>query len=243
MIRILLIVGLVSWTGCNDARPMWLSRHSAESAIRQSSRFQHQTTVVFEIGQFEGLFPGVCHNFGIAPDKLAAVDQLRRNGRLQFSPFGSQLPPYQIASTGTYQLADRGFLVDAIAKCQPKQVQPSVGRYELKLGDPQVRVTGIFKTGNVARVDFLWNFDGLNPIGKDLAMIEIQAENESNDNHATQFDKSFAPYWRGTAGFSRYDDGWRITSLELSWTLGPTWPDQEFTWPAPDEDENVWIHR
>src|ERR1700748_3323222 len=108
----LLTIIFIICTGCDIARPFWPNRTTAELAIRQSAKFQQETKLLFEVGQFEALLPDVCHNFSIAPGRLSEIDELRRQRKLQFTPFGNQMPPYGFASVGTYQLEMTKFLID-----------------------------------------------------------------------------------------------------------------------------------
>jgi hypothetical protein len=66
-----------------------------------------------------------------------------------------------------------------------------------------VAVTGIFKQGNIAEVDFTWRWVPLNEIGAALHSSRVQ--------------------YNSTVGFRDYDDGWRIvqTVPHSSQTLAP----------------------
>ena len=196
---------------------------------------------MFEVGQFEGIVQGVCHNFSPSPALRTDLERLRKSGALQFEAFGHQSKPYPIASAGTYQLSDDDFLIDNVDRCEAKEAGPFVGRYELRTGDSSVVVTGIRKSGSRAHVDFIFHFENMNPIVATLGEVKGRKSEETEDRHTTRAEKLLAPYWGGIADFTYYDDGWRITSMKLNWDLGPEWPDPEFKWPAADEDENGWI--
>jgi hypothetical protein len=53
-------------------------------------------------------------------------------------------------------------------------------------------------------------------------------------------------FWEATAEFVSYDDGWRVSKIDLSshragdfqWVYGPPWPDPYFNWGAFDESLN-----
>lgn len=216
--------------GCN--RPCILTRLTAAKAIESTAEFQHKTKLYFEINQAEALVPGVCHNFGFAPDKAHLFEEYRKKGDLQFSKFGNQSPPYPFpAGAGSLDLSlDSGgkFLTDDIQPCTPRGAKDDTGAYELRIGMPVVEVNGIREDGNRAHVDFNWHFESLNEVGR--AVLPPPTTHTFSN---------------GRAELVKYDDGWRVVSIELNgkaypdWRYGPEkWPDPNFNWHTFDEDEN-----
>jgi len=232
--------------GCN--RPYILTRLTAANAIESTAEFQHKTKLYFESSQAEGIIPGVCHNFAFAPDRIHIFEEYRKRGDLQFSKFGNQSPPYPIgASAGSLDLSfDSGgkFLTDDIEPCIPRQVKDETGAYELRIGAPVIEVNGIRKDGNRAHVDFTWHFRSLNQVGRTL--LQGTRDMELHDDRLSPSARLNAPFWNATAELLKYDDGWRVVSIQLGrgfpdWGYGPEhWPDPEFDWHTFDEDENHW---
>lgn len=97
-------------------------------------------------------------------------------------------------------------------KCRPGQISYEMDSYEyhVKIGKLVVAVTGILKEGNHAKVEFFWEYRDINQLGELLNISEMQ--------RAT---RTLHPF-TGEASFSDYDDGWRITSIQLhGWLYGP----------------------
>jgi hypothetical protein len=220
--------------GCN--RPYILIRPTAAKAIEATAEFQHKTKLYFEINQAAAPFPGVCHNFAFARDKIFMFNGYREKGELKFHKLGSQSPPYRWpASAGSLDLSRDSFgklLTDEIEPCASRQPNGDTGAYELKLGDPVVEVNGIRKDGNRAHVDFTWHFESLNEVGRILLQ-------------GTKGSRSY--FWNGAAELVEYDDGWRVVAIDLTgighfkWRYGTEeWPDPNFNWGTFDEDENHW---
>jgi hypothetical protein len=236
--------------GCN--RPYVLTRFTAAQAIEATAEFQHKTKLYFEIGQAEGVVPGVCHNFQFAPEKAQSFEEYRKSGKLQLQAFGNQGPPYPPASQGSLDLSlesGGGFLVDQIAECKPRTVTPATGAYELTIGDAVVVVNGIRKNGNRAHIDFTWHFRSLNQVGRSLPVVQGTRNMELHEDRLPLSARQNAPFWNGSAQLMKYDDGWRVVSIDLNvknvvppqWVYGPeNWPDPSFKWNAFDEDQNHW---
>jgi hypothetical protein len=128
-----------------------------------------------------------------------------------------------------------------------RDVTKTVGVYEVRLGKPIVNTTGIQRDGSQAIVDFTWHFESTNEIGQAVSRLRATQELEIGDPHTTADQKSTAPFWTGSAAFTKYDDGWRIGTIKFTsassatwcaWEYGPDWPDPDFNWNGFDENEN-----
>ncbi len=229
-------------------RPYVLTRFTAAHAIESTAQFQHKTKLFFEVGQFEGIVEGVCHNFEFSPKKIRLESRYRGDGAMKFSKYGNQRPPFPVASAGTYELSevDDPLLIDHIESCKERKVTERTGAYELTLGNPVVVVNGIRREGNRAFVDFSWRFESINQVGRTLGRIRGTKQFETDDPQLTAQEKSAAPFWDGTAELVKYDDGWRVVTVELQhtsrlshdWDYSSEWPDPNFNWSTFDEDEN-----
>jgi len=231
--------------GCDH--PAILTRTTAASAIEATAELQHKTKLRFLIGQAEGVVEGVCHNFTFRPESKPLIEQYLKAGQLKFFPYGSQSPPFDLDYGYSNDLAldADGLLADNIQPCVTKKVTSETGEYELTIGNPIVEVNGILKSGNDAHVDFTWHFDSLSKIGKSLGFIQGLRESEKNESHFSEVERSKAPFWNGTAEMARYDDGWRVVSINMPWgySFSQRWPDPDFNWGTSDEDQNIGSNR
>jgi hypothetical protein len=226
--------------------PYVLMRFTAASAIGSTAEFQHKTKLLFEINQAESVVPGVCHNFEFSPGKVEIIRRYLKTGAMKFSAYRNQIQPFPAPSLGSSDLTTSGFLEDHIDSCKARPVSDSTGAYELGLGRPIVEVTGIRKESGRAFVDFRWHFESLNAVGRFLVQVQLTEEAEHRDEHLTAEEKSIAPFWPGSAELRKYDDGWRVLTINLGptrpggerWEYGPEWPDPSFNWGAFDESEN-----
>jgi hypothetical protein len=117
------------------------------------------------------------------------------------------------------------------------------------LGKAKVKVSGIRKEGDQAFVDFDWHFESLNNFGRTLPDVQVVRERELDDQRTTTEEKRMAPFWAGSAELAKYDDGWRVTTVNLSpshyvwgnWEYFPGWPDENFDWHTFDEHENRFV--
>ena len=226
--------------------PYFLTRFGAARAIGATAEFQHKSKLSFEIGQGESFIPEVCHDFDVSPERIAAFNQYLKTGAMKFSPYGNQIPPFPPASVGSIDLSvSSGFLVDHIDHCKVRPVTERTGAYELTPGIPIVTVTGIREEGGRAFVDVRWHFEPLNEVVRSLPRVQATREQQIRDEHLTAADKSIAPFWVGSAEFTKYDDGWRVVAIKLDsgkmferWEYGPQWPDHSFNWNAFDEQAN-----
>lgn len=232
---------MINWQN----RPLILTRGSAATVIGRCAQFRHKTKLFFTVSQAEGLFPGVCHNFEFSPEKMRVLDEYLKTGAMKFSPYRNQMPPFPGASFGSVDLSTDGrFLLDQIDSCKSREVSKTTGAYELRLGKAVVQVTGIRKSGNQALVDFRWHFESINEVGQTLPRIRFAKETEIADPHLTAEEKSLAPFWTGSVEFTKYDDGWRIGTINFGskpwdrWVYGPDWPDPNFNWNGFEENEN-----
>jgi hypothetical protein len=230
-------------------RPWILTRGSAATAIERCAEFRHKTKLFFTVSQVEGIIPGACHNFQFSGQKIQIVQQYLNSGSMKFCSYGNQNAPFGPASVGSIDLSigDGSFLLDKIDSCKNRAVGKSTGEYELRLGKAVVEVTGIRKNGDQAIVDFKWHFTSINEVGLMLPRIKITRQYEMLDEHLTAEEKSIAPFWVGVGHLTKYDDGWRVASIDLGssliepqdWAYGPlSWPDPDFNWNAFDENEN-----
>jgi hypothetical protein len=103
--------------------------------------------------------------------------------------------------------------------------------------------THIRKDDYRAHVDFTWHFKSLNPVGRTL--LQGARDMELHDDRLPESARVNAPFFNGTAELVKYDDGWRVISINLTgrwfpeWRYGPeNWPDPDFNWHTFDEDEN-----
>lgn len=136
------------------------------------------------------------------------------------------------------------FLTDDIEPCTPRQVKADTGAYELRIGKPVVEVSGIRKDDDRAHVDFTWHFKSLNQVGRTL--LQGTRDMELTDDRLPESARVNAPFFNGTAELVKYDDGWRVISINLTgrwfpgvWLYGPeNWPDPDFNWHTFDEIEN-----
>jgi hypothetical protein len=223
--------------------PYVLIRLSAANAIESTAQFQHKTKLFFAVNEAEAVIPDVCHNFEFAADKGTTVDRYLKTGMMKFNPYGNQSAPFPPAELGSLDLSlsDVGLLVDHIDVCKPHEVTKTTGAYELSLGKPVVNVTGIRKDGDQAHVDFTWHFESLTKLGHMLPRVQALNEMEQNDGHLSPSQRADAPFWTGVAEFTKYDDGWRLVTLNLEtggWNYGPHWPDPYFNWNTFDENQN-----
>jgi hypothetical protein len=232
---------LINWQN----HPRILTRGSAATVIQGSAQFRHKTKLFFTISQAESVIPGVCDNFEFSPEKMQVLGEYLKTGTMKFSPYGNQMPPFLPASFGSVDLSiDGRFLLDHIDSCKSREVSKTTGAYELRLGKTVVQVTGIRGSGNQALVDFRWHFESINEVGQALPRIRFAKEMEIADPHVTAEEKSITPFWTGSAEFTKYDDGWRIGTINFGskpwdrWVYGPDWPDPNFNWNAFDESEN-----
>jgi len=165
---------------------------------------------------------------------------------MKFSAYRNQNGPFGDPSLGSIDLSigEQTFLLDKIDSCRSRAVSKFTGAYELRLGKAVVDVTGIRKNGDQSTVDFRWHFTTFNEVGQALPRIQITRQYEMLDEHLTAEEKSIAP---GVAHLTKYDDGWRVASIDLGssllepqdWAYGPlSWPDPDFNWNAFDENEN-----
>lgn len=247
-IALLVVVTLGFSALFGPPHPYVLAGFTAGAAIEATAEFQHKTKVFFQIGQAEGLFPGVCENFDFSPEHVGVFKHYLKTGAMRFSPALSQTPPIPNASLATSDLyhSSPRFLVDNIDDCRERPVTESTGAYELTLGNPIVEITGIRKGGGRAAVEFRWHFESLNSIGRFLVQVQATEERQKSDERLTAAEKAIAPFWTGTAEFVDYADGWRVTTIDFDinlhyvqpWPYGPTWPDPAFNWNAFDEDQN-----
>lgn len=229
-------------------RPYVLIRFSATKAIEATAEFQHKTKLFFEIGQAEGAIPGACHNFEFSPEKISIFKDYLATGAMQFFPYRNQQPPFGSASAAALDLSigEEHLLVDNIDACKAREVKEITGAYELSLGKAVVEVTGIKKEGNRASADFEWHFESLNKVGQALPRITVTKQLQIADARTTPQEKLIAPFWLGSAELTKYDDGWRVMTVNLSsskfpwgsWDYGPEWPDESFDWHTFDEHEN-----
>jgi hypothetical protein len=238
----ILVVGIIAFAvfdfAVMDNRPWILNRTSAARIIEHSAQFLHKTKLRFEIDQQQAWVPGVCHNYEFRPESQGLVSQYLASGLMKFSPYRNQGSPMD-PSVGSLDLRDADFLADETDNCERHPVRSDTGVYELKLGNAMVEVLGIRKDKNRALVDFRWQFDSLNEIGKILPSIRSAIETEKDESRLSAAENAIIPFWTGSAEIMRYDNGWRLNSIELKdWDVGPNWPDPSFNWGAFDEHEN-----
>jgi hypothetical protein len=258
------------WVGCGSHLDS-LTRSSAASAIEATAEFQHKTKLVFEIGQLQTGVPGVCRTYGFSPDHALIFAQYLAAGVMKFQAWGNNDQPEGVTegsdisrrplsallasafmrdpSTASIDMVGPSvnLLTESHAdRCGHQPLTEQTGTYELSLGNSVVVVTGIKRDGNRAFVEFRWHFDSLNEVGKLLPRLRNQIEYQQADEHLSVAERATAPFWIGTSELQEYDDGWRVSKIELNagkaayfkWEYGPTWPDPEFNWKTPDENLN-----
>jgi len=203
--------------GCESEKPYFLTRSSAQLAIRNWPEFESKTWAEFATGRqrnfaetgatfllMQTVVPGSSNATFLNNDRMndgtrcvATAEELeneRKNVYLFLGCFHTW--PSKEGQVLIDSFEGRHLLLEYPAS-KNLALNLQVVHYSVKIGDPTVLVTGIVEEGNHATVDFDLGFTNLNEFGK--AMFPINAD--------------YLLKYSQKAEFTKYDDGWRITKM------------------------------
>src|SRR5665213_2580511 len=185
------IVALLSYQYfLGGPEPRVLTRETASRAIAATAEFQHKTTIAFELGREEAVFPGACHEFRFSPAHETAFQNALRTGVMQFSAWGDASRPIPfgwITNPGSFDLATGGMLVDNVGPCTKHDEVKGAGDYELIAGEGlMIEVSGLRPDGDKKIVAFRWYFSRLSAFAKALPRTENQTRYQRDDARITE---------------------------------------------------------